>query len=210
MEKSKILEVISSILLFFSKIALFFEDILGWPLSTIGYILTAWYNFLKKYTLLGVALVSLAFMCLYSWYKWQCNLSEEIQNFDCIIIFATFIFVIILYIKQTYKKDGTRNTLELMATIVLLSGFFFIGWNLFILGWTCLLVSHFLIGYLFFCKKAFLYVTLQAMSGLVAFYKITILSNLSTINSIQIILISFFVCILLYLNKKRTKNKKSV
>ena len=170
MKSSKIIEIVSSISALTSKILLFFENILGWPFSIIGYILVAIYNFREKYTLLAVTVSGLVFTCSYSWYKWAYEI-QGLQLFDYIVIGLTALFGLVVYILKV-RKDGLLGHLQGIVTVTVLSAFMLLGYKEYLYGWLCLFISYCILCYLYSKKKAYFYVTLQILSLTIALVKV--------------------------------------
>lgn len=164
-----IIEIISSISAILSKYLLSIDHIYGWILGAIGYILITIYNQKREMHIVAMVTVGLTFITLYGWYKWSINI-HGLDNIDYTIVTLTLVFVIIIGIKQSIKK-APLWFIQTITTLFFMGGFILIGLG-FIEGWYFLGFGHILIGYIYYRKKAFLYVTVQVISICIVLSKI--------------------------------------
>jgi hypothetical protein len=165
------IEIISSIAAILSKYFLSINDIYGWILGTIGYILITIYNKKREMPIVAMVTLGLTFTTLYGWYKWNINIHGS-DIIDYIIVTLTIIFVIIIGKKQSSQK-APLWFIQTITTLFFMIGFILIGLD-FIEGWYSLGIGHLLIGYIYYKKRAFIYVFVQAISIYIVLSKLSI------------------------------------
>jgi hypothetical protein len=170
MKNFKFIEIVSVISLLFSKILLAIESIYGWPLSFAGYVLVSYYNYARKYTLLGTTVAGLAATSAYGWYKWYSGF-HGFYSFDWVIVIITAVFGVVIYALKA-RKGGLMGHLQGVITLTTLSGFVFLGFKITLMAWTCLALSHILLTVFYAKDGAKYYVALQIISLIVALWKI--------------------------------------
>lgn len=165
----RFLEVVSSILAITSKYLLSVNSIWGWSLGAAGYAIITGYNFKRKVPIVASLTAGLMLLLLYGWYKWFIDV-KGLQTLDYIVIVLTLVFALSIGYNQ-YKSKTPLWFPQVISTVFFMGGFILIGLGS-LLGWYGLLLGHVVIGYIYYKKRAFIYVLVQIISIYIALSKL--------------------------------------
>ncbi len=154
-----------------SKMLLATDNIWGWILAIIGYVLVAIYNlFYVQLKILAVVVIGLAFLCIYGLVKWL-GQTEGIQILDWVIVITTILFSIWLSIVES-KNKAPLWRISLFVAFTTFLAWITLGMKINIMGWSTLLVSHALLCFIYANKKSWAFVVMQVISFGIAVWKL--------------------------------------
>lgn len=167
------IQIISSIMLLFSKVLLASDYPIGWIISAMGYILVTYFNYKKKLKVMIITVSFLSFASFYGYYKTLVTLTG-LTYLDWIVIGITFLLALSVIYLQTSNKELPKQILQLQvgATLTTMSAFILLGLK-FDCGWIVLLSAHIIIGFIYKkIGKSNIFVFLQIISACIAVWKI--------------------------------------
>jgi len=165
-----IIQIVSALVLLFSKYLLAIENIWGWWIAVGAYALIAFYNAkanLKIYALVGV---SLALLTLYGGIKWNINI-PGLGIFDYLVVAGTVVAAIYMATEAFKAKEDSLWLFETIGTMVFMASFLILGWG-HVEGWFGFLIGHTINMRIYFKKKAYWFFGIQIISVLIALAKI--------------------------------------
>lgn len=155
-----------------SKLLLANNNIWGWVLAIMGYVLVAIYNFFYiKLKILSVVVVGLALLCAYGLVKWFSG-TVGIQMLDWVIVVLTIIFSIWLTVIES-KNQAPLWQLSIIVAFTTFIAWISLGLKFAVIGWFALLISHSLLFYIYARKKSWAFVVMQMISFAIAAWKLS-------------------------------------